>query len=195
MLWFCVELPALGLEVCARRMLDDERPAVLIHDNRVVACNAAASAGGVALGSSLATAHSISHGLVHFGRDIAAEHVRLRFLADAAYRFSATISIQEPSAILLEVSGSLKLFGGLYGLKRGLISLFGEFGHRIEIGIAHTPLAALALARAHENDRVASLADSERRQNGDAQIAAPNLVASYRMRPRYDRTLFEHGRR
>ena len=25
MLWFCVELPALGLEVCARRMLDDDR--------------------------------------------------------------------------------------------------------------------------------------------------------------------------
>lgn len=151
MLWFCVELPALGLEVCARRMLDDERPAVLVHDNRVVACNATATASGIALGSSLATAHSISHGLVHFGRDIAAEHVRLRFLADAAYRFSATISIQEPSAILLEVGGSLKLFGGLYGLKRGLISLFGEFGHRVEIGTAHTPLAALAFARARES--------------------------------------------
>ena len=151
MLWFCVELPALGLEVCARRMLDDDGPAVLAQDNRVVACNTAARARGIALGSSLATAHSISHGLVHFSRDIAAERTRLRFLADAAYRFSATISIQEPSAILLEVSGSLKLFGGVYGLKRGLISLFGELGHRTEIGIAHTPLAALALARAREN--------------------------------------------
>ncbi len=52
---------------------------------------------------------------------------------------------------LLEISGSLRLFGGLYSLKRSLISLLGELGHRATIGIAHTPLAALALARAQEN--------------------------------------------
>jgi protein ImuB len=151
MLWFCVDLPALGLEVCARRMLDEDHPAVLVQDNRVIACNTAASDSGVAIGSSLATAHSLSHRLVHFCRDVTAERERLRFLADAAYRFSAGISVQEPSAILLEVSGSLRLFGGLYGLKRGLISLFRELGHRTAIGIAHTPLAALALARARGN--------------------------------------------
>ncbi len=151
MLWFCVELPALGLEVCARRMLDEDRPAVLVEDNRVVARNAAALDSGVAIGNSLATAHSLCHRLQHFSRDITAEHERLRFLADAAYRFSASISIHAPSAILLEISGSLRLFSGLYGLKRGLISLLGELGHRAVISIAHTPLAALALARAQEN--------------------------------------------
>ena len=151
MLWFCAELPALGLEVCARRMLDEDIPAVLVQDNRVVACNAAASGCGIVNGSSLATAHSLSHRLVHFSRDVDTEHERLRFLADATYRFSGSISIHEPSAILLEVSGSLRLFGGLYGLKRSLISLLGEFGHRTVVGIAHTPLAALALARAREN--------------------------------------------
>ncbi len=151
MLWFCAELPALGLEVNARRMLDAGIPAVLVQDNRVVACNAAANECGIVNGSSLATAHSLSHRLVHFSRDVDAEHERLRFLADAAYRFSGSISIHEPSAILLEVSGSLKLFGGLYGLKRSLIGLLGEFGHRAVVGIAHTPLAALALARAEEN--------------------------------------------
>ncbi len=150
-LWFCVELPALGLEVCARRMLDEDIPAVLVQDNRVVACNSAALVCGIVNGSSLATAHSLSHRLVHFSRDIDAERERLRFLADAAYRFSGSVSIQEPSAILLEVSGSLRLFGGIYGLKRSLISLLGEFGHQTAVGIAHTPLAALALARAGEN--------------------------------------------
>jgi len=148
MLWFCVELPDLGLDVCARRIPDEAIPAVLVQDNRVVARNTAATRSGIALGSSLATAHSICHGLVHFCRDTAAEQERLRFLADAAYRFSASISIHEPSAILLEVGGSLKLFGGVYGLKRRLINLLVELGHRADIGIAHTPLAALALARA-----------------------------------------------
>jgi protein ImuB len=151
MLWFCAELPALGLEICARCMLDGARPTALVEDNRVVACNEAALVDGVAIGSSLATAHSISPRLVNFCRDVAAEHNRLRFLADAAYRFSASVSIQEPSAILIEVDGSLKLFGGLYGLKRAFIGLLGELGHRAHIGIGHTPLAALALARAREN--------------------------------------------
>ena len=150
MLWFCAELPALGLEVCARRVPDD-RPMTLIEDNRVVACNETAFDDGITIGTSLATAHSISAGLVHFGRDVAAERERLRFLAEAAYRFSASVSIHEPSSILIEIDGSLKLFGGLYGLKRALIGLLGELGHRTDIGIGHTPLAALALARAREN--------------------------------------------
>ncbi len=93
-----------------------------------------------------------------------------------------SISIHEPSAILLEISGSLKLFGGLYGLKRGLISLLGEFGHRAVIGIAHTPLAALALARAQENSELPRWPEATRSENAEPQIVAPDLVASYGMR-------------
>ena len=151
MLWCCVELPNLGLEVCTRRIADSRAPLVLIEDNRVIACNTAARECGIGLGSSLATAHSICRHLVPCPRDVVAERERLRFLADTAYRFSASISIREPSAILLETSGSIRLFGGLYGLKRRLSASFNELGHDVEIGFAHTPLAALALARAREH--------------------------------------------
>ncbi len=142
-------------------MLDADQPAVLAEDNRIVACNEAAYADGITIGSSLATAHSISRRLVHFCRDAAAERERLRFLADAAYRFSGSVSIQEPSAVLIEVGGSLKLFGGLYGLKRALIGLLGELGHRADVGIGHTPLAALALARAAESCELPRWPDAE----------------------------------
>ena len=165
MLWCCVELPDLALEVCTRRMADEAPPVVLLQDNRIIARNAAARDCGIGLGSSLATAHSICSHLVQCNRDIAAERERLRFLADAAYRFSAAISIHEPSAILLETSGSIRLFGGLYGLKRRLAAAFGELGHHTEIGFAHTPLAALALARAREHlelPRLPVAADVER---------------------------------
>ncbi len=174
-------------------MLDEDIPAVLVQDNRVVACNAAACRVRHRVGSSLATAHSISHGLVHFSRDIDAEHERLRFLADAAYRFSGSISIHEPSAILLEVSGSLKLFGGLYGLKRSLISLLGELGHRADIGIAHTPLAALALARARRKLRASAFSYGTRRKNADAQNPAADPAVPYGMRSQHHRALLEHG--
>jgi protein ImuB len=170
MLWCCVELPDLGLEVCTRRMTDAAVPIVLLQDSRVVACNVAARDCGIGLGSSLATAHSICRHLTHCNRDVAAERERLRFLADAAYRFSASVSIREPSAILLETSGSIRLFGGLYGLKRQLAASFGELGHHPEIGFAHTPLAALALARAKENLELARwpTADDVRKRTFEA---------------------------
>jgi protein ImuB len=50
--------------------------------------------------------------------------------------------------LLLEVRGSLKLFGGIYRLKRDLIRSFAELGHQAVVGIAPTPLAATAFARA-----------------------------------------------
>jgi len=153
MLWLCVELPALQLEVCARGAVDPAQPMVLVENNRVSYLNSAAAQCGILVGSSLATASSLCHRLRHFTRNPSLEQERLRLLAAAAYRFSDCVSLHDataadrPAVLLLEVSGSLKLFGGLYALKRQVGSLFTELGHLSNLGIGHTPLAALALAR------------------------------------------------
>ena len=154
MLWLCVELPALRLEVCTRGSRDPDAPAVLVESNRIRYANAAAARHGILLGSSYATAASLCHRLRHFARDPALERERLTFLAGALYRFSACVSLHDCAgsdrapALLLEISGSLRLFGGLYALKRQLCAELAELGHLVELGIGHTPLAALALARA-----------------------------------------------
>lgn len=149
MLWLCAQLPDLGLEVFSRGIdAQASAPLVLAEDNRVVLRNKAAGEAEIALGTTLATAHSICHGVRHFVRDREVEQERLRLLAEACYRYGPSISPHEPDALLLEVGPSLRLFNGLYGLKRNLIQLLADSGHEARIGVASTPLAALAFARA-----------------------------------------------
>ena len=155
MLWFCLHLPDLGLEI-ASRGISEPRPMVLVEDNRVVLRNAEATARGVVPGTTLATARSICHDLKHFVRDAEVRTTQITFLAEATYHFSNSVSIHEANAIVLEVGGSLKLFGGIYVLKRRLISLFQRLGHTVGIGTAHTPAAALAFARARYAGELAS---------------------------------------
>lgn len=164
MLWGAIELPRLGLEI-ASHGTDPTTPLALVEDNRIRICNDAATASGVRTGSTLATAVSICHGLRHVSRNAKREQHRIEVLAGAAYRFSAQVSIHEsasrPVALLLDLSGSLKLFGGLYRLKRQLIALFDELGHQVALGIGHTPLAALALARARITVEAPRFPDAE----------------------------------
>lgn len=160
MLWFCLQLPHLGLEIMSRAN-DGTRPMALVQDNRVVLANDEALERGVAAGTTLATAHSICHDLRHFIRQPDAEQRRLHFLAEATYGFTNSVSLNAPDAILLEMGGSLKLFGGIYAMKRRLVTEFNHLGHSLAIGIAHTPAAALAFARARYNSELPGFPDMD----------------------------------
>ncbi len=64
--------------------------------------------------------------------------------ARAAQRFTPRVSLEPPDALLLELRGSLGLFGGLAALRGELQADFA----RAAIALAPTPLAALVFARA-----------------------------------------------
>ncbi len=69
-------------------------------------------------------------------------------LATRVQRFTPRVSLEPPDGLLLEVAGSLHLFGGVEGLRR---ELNGECLHlqiRPVLAFAPTPLAALTAARA-----------------------------------------------
>ena len=148
-LWLAVHLPRLGLEMFQqRRPPAPSRPSVLTEDGRVfLACRQALEA-GISAGCTLATALSIAPELRHCERDEAAEIERLRALAAMAHGFTSSVSLAPPAALLLEVRGSLRLFAGLAPLLRGLSQAIRRFGHRASLAAAHTPSAALALAKA-----------------------------------------------
>jgi len=148
MLWLGLQFPTLALEVCDDSATTAARPTVVLADNRVALRNPAAIEAGIALGSTLATAHSINCGLRHFHRDPDREHARLQFLAETLYRFSAQVSIETPDGIVLEVSGSLKLFGDVAALAEEAVTVCRSLGHRVRQQIAATPTAALVMARA-----------------------------------------------
>ena len=150
MLWLALQFPCLGLEIHAQEALgvDPGRPVVLLEDNRVLLGNEAASTAGIQPGATLATAHSIVAGLVHFQRDPIREEKRLGFIAEALYRFSAQVSQERPDALVLEIGSSLALFGDAERLRLEAETLCAELGHQARTALAGTPAAALAMATA-----------------------------------------------
>ena len=141
----------LGFEV-HRRSEDADRPGVLVQDNRVCQANDRALQAGIALGSTLATAHSIAPELEHFPYDTELQTKQLEVLAQATYRFSSEVSLAPPDALLIESSRSLRLFGGREALRRTVSQLYVRLGHADRLATAPTPMAALILSRAGMGD-------------------------------------------
>ena len=149
MLWLAAHLPHLGLDIFQHRHPHGaQQPMVLAEGGRLRLVDERARNAGVAIGASLATALSIAPQLIHFERDPAAEIERLRILATMAHRFTPAVSVAPPAALLLEVEGSLKLFEGLAPLMDRLRRAVRRLGHGAALAAAHTPAAALALAKA-----------------------------------------------
>jgi protein ImuB len=99
---------------------------------------------GMALNSALA----LLPALQVLARDRARERALLESVAGLALGFSPRVGIEPPDGVLLEVRGSLKLFGGarrLCALLRGQLEAHG-LGPRI--ALTPTPLAATWFARA-----------------------------------------------
>ncbi|MCC5888354.1 MAG: DNA polymerase Y family protein [Gammaproteobacteria bacterium] len=149
-LWFCLYLPRLGLELFTRSLTDEAaaKPAALIAQHRLCQLNSAAQAQGLHPGQSLATAQSICPGLAVAWREVDREAAALAHLADWAWRFTPRVSLAPPDALLLEISGSLRLFRGLDRLQQQILTGIRELGYSGLPGMAPTPLAAVALARA-----------------------------------------------
>ena len=72
----------------------------------------------------------------------------LERLGARAQRFTPRISLDPPDGLLLEVKGSLHLFGGVEGLSREMAGECSCLRMPCTLAVAPTPLAALALARA-----------------------------------------------
>lgn len=72
----------------------------------------------------------------------------LRRLATLAQRLTPRLSLAPPDGLLLEVKGSLHLFGGVEGIRREMTLECARCGLRGTLALAPTPLAALTAARA-----------------------------------------------
>lgn len=69
-------------------------------------------------------------------------------LASIAGSFTSRVSLEPPDALLFEVQGSFRLFGGVQSLCRQVLERCSAAGVELRWSLAPTPLAALALARA-----------------------------------------------
>ncbi len=151
-LWLCLQFPDLALE--GHPQYDPaQRQAVMVVQRglpRILAASPAALAAGVRPWMQVHAATVLAGDLILWPRDVAAEQDRLHFLAKLCSRYTPTISVLAPDALLLELRGSIRMFGGLAALLDRLQQELGQQSHSMRGATAITPLAATLLARAQD---------------------------------------------
>ncbi len=149
-LWLCLHFPLLPLEA----LRSSRAPCAVFEEvqgvRRILLTDKAAGAAGIVPGLSANAALALSPELTLLERNQLREVRTLRGLAVRMERYTSTVSLAPP-ALLLEIAGSLRLFGGLDNLWRGLESELRERGFSASMAASPTPLASTWLARAGRN--------------------------------------------
>ncbi|THF58061.1 Y-family DNA polymerase [Pseudothauera rhizosphaerae] len=148
MLWLALLLPDLPLQVFTRGAPEAGLLAVVESHprQRIVAASPAARALGVNAGDSVAAALAVAPDLLLRPRVPALEAATLEELAAWAGHFTPHVSLDPPGGLVLEISASLRLFGGLPALARMLVDGLAALGLHAALAAAPTPLAARWLA-------------------------------------------------
>ena len=136
-------------------------PFAVEEQHRVFACDRKAFARGIRAGMTVSAALALAPRLRVAPRDPAAETEALLGVAGWAAQFSPGVAIEFPDGVLLEVSGSLKLFGGLESLLERLRRGLAEMGWSATLAGAPTPRAAFWLALAGKQEFIDSIAGLE----------------------------------
>jgi protein ImuB len=147
MLWIAVILPRLPLEVFLRGSPSTEREPRIVADAHIVrVANDVALAKGVRPGMALSAAYALAPTMHVKKQEPQREIEAIERLAAWAGQFTPNVSLENQAGLLLEVSDSLSLFGGLEPimtrLRAGIIAL----GFTAAIACAPTARAAWWLA-------------------------------------------------
>lgn len=111
------------------------------------AVNAAAQRFGVRTGQTLAEANALLSGLHVVALPIARVERALAAVAEAALAFGATVALEAPDCVWVDVTGSAHLFDGEEKTCTELGGRIRAMGHRVRIAIADGPELARAFAR------------------------------------------------
>lgn len=111
------------------------------------AVNAAAQRFGVRTGQTLAEANALLSGLRVVALPIAHVERALAAVAEAALAFGATVALEAPDCVWVDVTGSAHLFGGEEKTCTELGSRIRAMGHRVRVAVADGPDLARAFAR------------------------------------------------
>jgi protein ImuB len=117
----------------------------------VYAVNRAAFECGIRIGMTLASAKVLHHDLIALPRDTTRELRALKRIANFLLQFTPSVAIDEAidrAGIVIEISGSLTLFGGFDALLARVRDGIRAMRYVARYGAAPTPLAASVLARA-----------------------------------------------
>ncbi|MGI9219872.1 MAG: Y-family DNA polymerase [Woeseiaceae bacterium] len=147
-LWFCVYLPNLALEANGT----SKEASVVVEEqhgiHRVLLACPQATAAGIQPGQSTNAALALLPTLHVAERSVLREQQAVEQLASWLEQFTSVVSIAGHDVLLLEIAGSLRLYGGLPSLRQQAVAGLEQQGFQASLAIAPTPLAATWMARA-----------------------------------------------
>lgn len=159
-LWLALRFAELPLVAAANAA---SGPTVIVEGEgahcRLAACNGAAAALGLRAGLLLNAAHALAPTLTVAARDVRLEARHLETLARWAMSLTPFVSLEPPDRLLLEVQGSLRLFGGLEALIERAEADLAAHGRSATLAVAPTPRAALWLVHGAPGARLVSAAE------------------------------------
>ena len=124
----------------------------------------AAATAGIAPGMALNSALALLPELQVLARDERRERELLQALAEWAVRFTPRVSLEPPDAVLLEVRGSLRLFGGVRSLCARLRAELQAAGLEPCLAL-DADATSVALARAFGHRKLPCAAEKSSREH------------------------------
>ncbi len=149
MLWLAIHLSDFPLEVVSRGGVSGRPRAVTDGRGvrqRLLICSDEAAALGLRAGMGLQAAYALVPELQILPRNETLEATALANLAAWAGQFTSLVSIEPGKGLLMEVAGSLELFGGLDELRGEVRQGLVRLGYSACLALAPTPLGAWYLA-------------------------------------------------
>ena len=150
-LWLSLYLPELALEVFHRPGLSTEashhsKAIAVVRQQRIEGLSTAAIETGITLGTTISHAYALCETLVCIEKDIQKEQQALQQIAQWLYEFTPNIAFHGSQHLILEISGSVKLFSGLETMKLRIKHTITQLGYTPILGLSQTPLAAKVCA-------------------------------------------------
>mgnify|MGYP003626377463 CR=1 FL=1 len=144
--WLCLHFPDLALDIASRDERNLGQPLVITEKQRVYQCNEVATDLGIKPGQSMDTAFTLSERVTSIERHLDRETAALQHLAQWAYQFTPQIAVKSANCLVLDITGSLTLFGGLNPLREKIYQGLQSQGYHPGLAVSSTPQAAILLA-------------------------------------------------
>lgn len=143
-LWIGVHLSHLSLDTLCPNWHTE--PAVVLERDRVKSCSPAAAQAGVRAGMRSGGVNTLCPHAMIAVLDVHAEAAAVRAVALALLQYTPEAALSDNNTLLLEVSASLTLFGGIRPLYRKVQATLQVLGLSARISIAPTAGGAWLLA-------------------------------------------------
>jgi protein ImuB len=144
--WIGIHLPLLPLETFRPRWCEPGNH-VVVDREKVYAASRQAADCGIRGGMRRAGVHALCPDAVLHERDAAREQAALESIAIALLQYTPEVALTEESSLLLDVTASLRAFGGRLALCRLVRARLYGLGFTPQIGMAPTAYGAWLLAR------------------------------------------------